>query len=94
MIDENRNHPCLKDYVGEYCYIPEDEDEREENEGEEDEESGTIYDLLDKSVGVWEENMVEEMYKLSERCLEKQRRRPKIADILPNIEKLDVRANL
>jgi len=94
VIDENRNHPCLKDYVGEYCYIPEDEDEREENEGEEDEESGTIYDLLDKSVGVWEENMVEEMYKLSERCLEKQRRRPKIADILPNIEKLDVRANL
>lgn len=83
VIDEERKHSFLRVHVLEYCYIPEeDEDDTEENEP-----SGTIFDLLDKSTAGWDENLVNEMYALSERCLEpNHRRRPKLADILKKIE--------
>ena len=68
----------------EYCY-----EEEEDDDPDEEDATGTIFDLLDKSAGIWDETIVTELYSLSNRCLlNDYKKRPKVSDVLPNLESL------
>ena len=89
VIDDNREHKDLKVHVQEYCYVDEEGDD--DDDPDEEDDTGTIFDLLDKSAGLWDETVVTELYSLSNRCLlTDYKKRPKVSDVLPNLESLVV----